>query len=92
MRFFSAVLMVVALAACSDKEFTCRAGGQCVDRYGAIGLCLEMHCAFPAARCSSGYEWDDAAGDQAGECVDKALVPADAGPGGVADARPADAS
>jgi hypothetical protein len=87
MRFLLAILVVLSLAGCGEKEFTCTAGRQCIDRYGASGLCLQMHCAFPAGSCDSGYKWDDAAGENAGKCVDQALIPPDAG-AAAADARP----
>jgi hypothetical protein len=75
----AALACVVSLSGCSDKEFTCASARQCLDRYGLAGLCLEMRCAFPASECVSGYKWDDAAGERAGTCVDRALLAADAG-------------
>lgn len=84
----AALVLLVTLGGCADKEFKCESHRQCIDKYGASGLCLQQHCAFPANDCPTGYKFDDAAGDVAGQCVEAALLP-DAGP--AADARPADA-
>lgn len=73
------------------KEFICSVDTECPASNGNYGRCVNRHCAFHSATCTSGFAYDETAGDDANKCVPEADFVFDAAPPPPDAAPPTDA-